>query len=58
MPPLALSYADAGRLIDVSESTIKRLVAAGELCAIDVGRSRRVPVSEVERYVARQLGAA
>ncbi len=58
MPPLALSYVDAGRLLDVSESTVKRLVVAGQLRAIDVGRSRRVPVSEVERYIARQLGAA
>jgi len=56
MPPLAHRYVDAGRLLGVSESTVKRLVAAGSLRAINVGGSRRIPQAALESFVARQAG--
>ncbi len=52
---IAYRYVDAGRLLDVSESTVKRLVTSGQLRAIDVGGSRRIPESELEGFVAKQM---
>ena len=52
----AYSYRETGLLLDVSERTVWELVRRGPLRAITVGaRSRRVPKSEIERYVAAAL---
>ncbi len=54
--PLAVSFADAARSLDVSERTVRRLVEKGELKAVTIGgRSRRVPVGELSDYLRRQL---
>lgn len=56
MELLAVTYAEAARRLGYdSTATIKRLVRAGDLRAIGSGRGQRVPVCELEAYVARQL---
>lgn len=52
---LAFSFVDAGRQLSVSESTVKRMVASGELHAINVAGARRIPQVELEAFVAKQM---
>ena len=52
---IALDYAEAGRLIGVSASTVYRLVRDGKLHAVSVGAAKRIPRSELERFVDEQL---
>lgn len=40
---LAYPFPEAARLLGVSLSTVKRLVAAGKLRTADVGGKRRIP---------------
>ena len=57
------TYAEAGDYLGVSSRTIRRLVDAGELRAINVGTSAKVTIprirqSELDRFVAaREAGA-
>ncbi|SCY62565.1 helix-turn-helix domain-containing protein [Thiohalorhabdus denitrificans] len=51
MDPLALDFAKAGELLDVSASTIRRLADAGEIQTVHVGRSRRVVVDSLKQWV-------
>jgi excisionase family DNA binding protein len=48
---LVLTYEDAGRRLSVSERTVKRLVASGELPAVKIGGSSRVTVDDLDAYV-------
>lgn len=48
---LAVKYREAGKALDVCERTIWGLVRDGKLRAIRVGRSVRIPVSELERFI-------
>lgn len=42
---------DAARLLRTSESTVKRLVAAGELPAVHIGRAVRIRPGDLVAYV-------
>lgn len=53
--PLAYDYAESGRLLGVSASTVTRLVRDGRLRAIAIGRAKRIPLTELEGYIAGQL---
>lgn len=47
-------------LLDVHQSTVKRLIEAGELSAIDVGTGRhsyRIPQSALETFLARRTAS-
>ncbi len=56
VPRLALTFAQAGESLGVSERQVRRLVAAGELRAVTIGdRTRRIPAGELSDYLARQL---
>ena len=48
---LAYPFEEAGRLLGVSESTIRRLVEQGTLKAIRVGSQPRVPRTELYRLL-------
>lgn len=50
---LLLSYPDAGARIGVSDSTIKRLVKAGELRSVKVGSAPRIHIADLEEYADR-----
>lgn len=56
--PLLYCYADAAALLGVSERSLKRLLAAGELKAVHVGGSRRIAHSELIDFVARKIEEA
>ena len=61
-PPLAqvkfLTVAEVASLMRVSKMTVYRLVHSGELEAIRVGRSFRVPEQAVNRYLKGSFVAA
>jgi len=47
-----LSATDTARLLNVSEKTVRRLIAAGNLKHVRIGRIVRIHPSEVERFLA------
>lgn len=51
------TVAEVADALRVSKMTVYRLVHVGELEALRVGRSFRVPVGAVERYVAKAATA-
>lgn len=51
MNRLLLSPAETAVALGVSRSMIYKLMAAGELETVKVGRARRIPVEAVEAYV-------
>lgn len=53
VPPQLVSYADAARILGVGQSTVKRLVRAGDLTAVHILGSARLQVAEIELYITR-----
>jgi excisionase family DNA binding protein len=53
-PPF-LSIGESAQWLCVSPSTVKRLIAKGELSVIHVGKRRKVPANYLAAYVARDL---
>ena len=53
-PPF-LSLPEAAEWLCVSRSTVKRLIAKGDLEAIRVGARRKVPASSLSAYVKRDI---
>lgn len=51
--PLAVSIADAARMLSVSHSTLKREIARGNLKACRVGRRIVIRVTEIDAYLDR-----
>jgi excisionase family DNA binding protein len=53
---LALSPTEAANALGVSRITIWRMIERGELKTFHVSaRCRRIPVTEIERYIAERL---
>ena len=52
-----LKYRGVGERLDVSDSTVKRLVRGGELEPIRIGRSIRFSPQDVEALIARRRNA-
>lgn len=50
-----LTAAEVADQLRVSTMTIYRLIRSGELPAVRVGRNYRVPVADLERYLAAQV---
>ena len=48
----------AAEALDVSRSTVKRLIAEGELEKVTIGRRALVPVASIEAFYVRRLEAA
>jgi excisionase family DNA binding protein len=46
---------EAAQLLQVSRSTIYRLIAAGEILAIHIGATRRIPHSSLTRCVETRI---
>ena len=53
-----LTVAEVAGLLRVSTMTVYRLIKAGELGAVRVGRSYRVAEDDVDRYLARSYTQA
>jgi excisionase family DNA binding protein len=49
---LLLRVDEAAAALGVSRASMYRLLAAGRLRAVRVGRSTRIPAAELERFVA------
>lgn len=54
MAPLAVRKPTAGRLLDISPSTVRRLIVEGRLRTIRVNADERVLVESIREYVAAQ----
>lgn len=50
-PKLLVRYETAAQLLEVSVSTIKRLIKAGELHPVGIGGASRLRRTEIEAYV-------
>ncbi len=55
--PLLETVAGACRMLKCSRPTLYRLLADGTIRSLKVGKLRRIPVSELEEFVARGLVA-
>lgn len=56
-PAHLLAYSDekAAELLDVGRGTVRTLRESGKLRAVKVGGTKRIPHSELERYIREQL---
>jgi excisionase family DNA binding protein len=53
VPPLLDRVEETARLIGASRSTVYRLLDAGELEAVHIGRAVRITRASTEQYVER-----
>jgi excisionase family DNA binding protein len=51
-----LTVEDAAQALSLSRAKTYQLIQRDELRSVTIGRSRRVPAIEIERYIARLLG--
>jgi excisionase family DNA binding protein len=49
------TVSEVAALLRVSNMTVYRLINSGELPAVRIGRSFRLPAADVDRYVADRL---
>ena len=54
MDKLLVSVEEAAELLDVGRSTIYDLMRTGELPSVRIGRCRRLPVTGLQAYFAKQ----
>lgn len=55
---LLLTVPDVAKAFRLAESTVYELLAAGQLPSIQIGKSRRVPVTALRAWIAERLEAA
>ena len=48
-----VSLAEAGRILGYSKKTVERLCQRGELASIGTGRLRRIAISDIKAFQAR-----
>ena len=53
-----MTVAEVARLVRVSNMTVYRLITAGELQAVRVGRSYRIREEDVDHYLAKRFTEA
>lgn len=58
MEPLLVTIDDAARSTHLSRVTVYKLIAAGELEAVKIGKSRRITVASLEAFVDRLRDAS
>ena len=46
---------EAARFLSVSRGSLYDLLTTGELASVHIGRSRRVPIGEIRRYIRERL---
>ncbi len=51
---LLLTIVEAARVLSIGRTTMYELVAAGEIDVVHIGRAVRVPVTELDAFVARR----
>lgn len=55
---LAVTYREAAKSLGVCERAVWQLVKDGELRAVRIGRSVRIPVQELNQFVANRSQSA
>ena len=50
-----VSMPDAARFLSVSRGSLYDLLTTGQLASVHIGRSRRIPMGELRRYVRERL---
>jgi excisionase family DNA binding protein len=55
---LLLDPAEAAKALSIDRSTLYALLMDGRIASFTVGRARRIPVSALEAWIARELGEA
>ena len=46
---------DAARFLSVSRGSLYDLLTTGQLASVHIGRSRRIPIGELRRYICERL---
>lgn len=57
-PPLLVSIDETARMLGISHRMTVKLLDAGELRGLKVGRRRMVPVQGIHEYIAARIDAA
>ncbi len=53
--PLLLTTEQAKRVLQIGRSHLYKLMGCGEIKSIKIGRNRRIPVMELERYIKQEM---
>jgi excisionase family DNA binding protein len=53
-PPLLLTMAETEKLLRLDDNSIRKLLAAGEIQAIKIGRSLRIIYQSIVDYIERK----
>ncbi len=57
-PALLVTIRQASTMLSISRSSIYLLIESGQLISIHIGRSVRLPVDQLEQFIADRLTAA
>jgi excisionase family DNA binding protein len=57
-PPLLVTIRQASAMLSISRSSIYLLIESGQLTPVRIGRSVRLPVDQLEQFVADRLTVA
>lgn len=49
--PILLTPKEAGRLLRLSKSKMHQLIVLGTIPSVKIGRSRRIPIDDLVRYL-------
>lgn len=52
---LLLTTDQAGHALQIGRSHLYKLLRRGEIKSIKIGRNRRIPVMELERYIEQEM---
>ena len=53
--PLLLTTDQAKRVLQIGRSHLYNLLGRGKIKSIKIGRNRRIPVVELERYIEQEM---
>lgn len=56
--PMMLTAEQAARELGIGRTRVFALIAAGDIRSVKIGASRRIPRTEVARYIEQLLAAA
>jgi excisionase family DNA binding protein len=52
---LLLRVEEGAKLLDISRARLYTLLSEGQIKSIKIGRSRRIPLSEIQRWIASEM---
>jgi excisionase family DNA binding protein len=58
LEPLAVAPRDACGLLGISNTRLYHILGTGELESYHDGRSRRIPLAAIRKYIAKRLAAS